>query len=138
MVATLVDVNTRKRVNTILDVVHMAGDYERLTSGVFENYLKQKMPDPNMIGVSEATDWFCFSDRLNALIQHQQNYVVYPYLQYGFATWHLLFASTVWPKVAFPMQGLEVSLRSSPPSDSSKRIPNRLSLPYSIWMGRFA
>lgn len=66
------------------------------------------MPDGNMMGISEATNWFVFSDRLQTLIQSQQNYAVYPYLQYGFVVWHLLFSSMAWPKIVFPTQGFEV------------------------------
>lgn len=76
--------------------------------GVYENYLQQKMPDPNLNGVVEATQWFCFSDTLQRQIQQQQNYTVYPYLQYGFVIWHMLFASLAWPKINFPSKSFEV------------------------------
>lgn len=78
-------------------------------NGVHENYLTQKMPDPNMTGVAEATEWFCFSDRVRQHINHTQNYSVYAYQQFGFVAWHFLFASLVWPKITFPSQGFEVS-----------------------------
>lgn len=81
----------------------------RLINGVFENYLTQKMPDGNFVGIAEATEWFCFDDLLQAQIQSQQNYSVYPYLSYGFVVWHLLFAGIAWPKIVFPTQGFEVS-----------------------------
>lgn len=78
-------------------------------SGVYENYLSQKMPDPNMVGVTEALEWFCFSDRIQRFINQRQNYAVYPYLQYGFVIWHFLFATMAWPKITFPNKGFEVS-----------------------------
>uniref|UniRef100_A0A1A9WUS5 Uncharacterized protein n=1 Tax=Glossina brevipalpis TaxID=37001 RepID=A0A1A9WUS5_9MUSC len=78
--------------------------------GAFENFLHQKMPDPDLIGVVEASNWFCFSDTLLQQINQQQNYAIYPYLQYGFVKWHLLFASLAWPKINFPLKGLEVCL----------------------------
>lgn len=81
----------------------------RLMQGVFENYLTQKMPDPNMTGVAEATEWFCFSDRIQRFINQNQNYSVYSYLQYGFVMWHFLFAGMAWPKINFPNKGFEVS-----------------------------
>lgn len=76
--------------------------------GVYENYLQQKMPDPNLNGIVEAAQWFCFSDTVQTQINHVQNYAVYPYLQYGFVVWHLLFASLAWPKITFPTKGYEV------------------------------
>ena len=77
--------------------------------GVHENYLSQKMPDQNLIGVVEAANWFCFSDMVQKQINSLQNYTVYPYLQFGFIQWHLLFASLAWPKITFPNKDFEVS-----------------------------
>ncbi|XP_053694619.1 chromosome transmission fidelity protein 18 homolog [Sabethes cyaneus] len=108
-IVTLTDMSPATRMVNILDVIHMAGDYDRLTQGVFENYLHQKMPDPNMVGVAEAGSWFCFNDRLQQMINHQQNYSIYPYLTYGFVMWHFLFAGLVWPKINFPNKGFETS-----------------------------
>lgn len=109
-IVSMTDTSTKSRMANVLDVIHMSGDYNRLMNGVFENYLKQKMPDANMIGVAEGADWFCFSDRVNQFINHKQNYSVYSYMQYGFVAWHFLFASMAWPKINFPKQGYEVWL----------------------------
>ncbi|XP_001659131.2 chromosome transmission fidelity protein 18 homolog [Aedes aegypti] len=108
-IVTLTDMSPATRMTNILDVIHMAGDQDRLMQGVFENYLHQKMPDPNMAGVAEACDWFCFNDRIQQVINHQQNYSIYPYLAYGFVVWHYLFASLAWPKINFPNKGFENS-----------------------------
>lgn len=67
------------------------------------------MPDPNLTAVVEATKWFSFSDTVQHQINHLQNYTVYPYLQFGFAAWHLMFATLAWPKINFPSKGFEVS-----------------------------
>lgn len=67
------------------------------------------MSDSTFGGIAEALEWFCFDDLLQTQIQSQQNYSVYPYLSYGFAAWHLLFASIAWPKIVFPTQSFEVS-----------------------------
>ncbi|KAM8716293.1 hypothetical protein ACLKA7_003217 [Drosophila subpalustris] len=104
---TMTNMSVGTRVRNVLDVVHSSGDYERLTQGVYENYLQQRMPDPNFTGICEAMQWFCFSDMLQHQISRQQNYSVYPYLQYGFVVWHLLFATLAWPKIAFPTRGFE-------------------------------
>lgn len=105
----VVDSSLKSRVDTVLNVVQMGGDYERVLSGVHENYLNQRMPDANLHGLTVATEWFCFTDQLQTLIHSQQNYSVYPYLNYGFAVWHLLFAGLAWPKITFPTKGYEVS-----------------------------
>uniref|UniRef100_A0A8D8CUF8 Chromosome transmission fidelity protein 18 homolog n=1 Tax=Culex pipiens TaxID=7175 RepID=A0A8D8CUF8_CULPI len=108
-IVTLSDMSPATRMVNVLDVLHMAGDYDRLMQGVFENYLHQKMPDPNMVGVADAGEWFCFNDRVQQKINHQQNYSVYPYLTYGFVVWHYLFAGLAWPKINFPSKGFENS-----------------------------
>ena len=106
---TLTDMSASTRMSTVLQVVQMAGDYERLTQGVYENYLHQKMPDADMCGVAEATEWFSFNDRLQRTINQLQNYAIYPYLAYAFVMWHYLFATLAWPKINFPSKGYEVS-----------------------------
>ncbi|XP_068151463.1 chromosome transmission fidelity protein 18 homolog [Drosophila tropicalis] len=103
----LTNMSVPTRVQNVLTVVHSCGDFERLTQGVYENYLQQKMPDPNFNGVCEALQWFCFQDLVQNQINRQQNYSVYPYLQHGFVMWHLLFATLAWPKIGFPMRGFE-------------------------------
>ncbi|XP_023174575.2 chromosome transmission fidelity protein 18 homolog isoform X2 [Drosophila hydei] len=110
---TMTNMSVATRVRNVLDVVHSSGDYERLTQGVYENYLQQKMPDPNFTGICEALQWFCFADTLQHQISRQQNYSIYPYLQYGFVVWHLLFATLAWPKIAFPTRGFEFNQKST-------------------------
>ncbi|EDV57669.1 chromosome transmission fidelity protein 18 homolog [Drosophila erecta] len=110
---TMTNTSVTTRVRNVLEVVHSSGDFERLTQGVYENYLQQKMPDPNFTGVCEALKWFCFTDSLQHQISRQQNYSVYPYLQYGFVVWHLLFATLAWPKIAFPTRGFEFQQKST-------------------------
>ncbi|XP_037959748.1 chromosome transmission fidelity protein 18 homolog isoform X2 [Teleopsis dalmanni] len=104
---TMTDMSVKTRFQNVLNVIHSAGDYERLIQGVYENYLHQKMPTSGLSAVVEALQWFCFSDALTNKINTQQNYTIYPYYQYGFVAWHLLFASLAWPKINFPRQGYE-------------------------------
>ncbi|XP_055921861.1 chromosome transmission fidelity protein 18 homolog [Eupeodes corollae] len=110
---SMTDMSESTRVKNVLQVVHSGGDYNILMQGVYENYLQQKMPDPYMNGVTEATKWFCFSDTVQHHIQHLQNYTVYPYLQYGFVIWHLLFATLAYPNVSFPLRGNEFNQKST-------------------------
>ncbi|XP_035915325.1 chromosome transmission fidelity protein 18 homolog [Anopheles stephensi] len=106
---TLTDMSAATRMSNVLQVVTMAGDYERLMQGVYENYLHQKMPDADMCGVAEATEWFSFNDRLQRTLNQLQNYAIYPYLAYAFVMWHYLFATLAWPKINFPSKGYEHS-----------------------------
>jgi chromosome transmission fidelity protein 18 len=106
---TMTDMSQATRMKSVLETVYSAGDYERLMQGVFENYLQQKMPDPDLNSVVLACDWFCFNDRLQTEIGHLQNYSVYPYLAFAFVVWHFSFASMAWPKLHYPNKGFEVS-----------------------------
>jgi chromosome transmission fidelity protein 18 len=108
---TMTDTSTKTRMETVLATVMSAGDYERLMQGVYENYLQQKMADPDLTSVAAATDWFCYNDRLQTEINHTQNYSTYPYLAFAFVVWHLSFSSMAWPKLHYPSKGFEVSER---------------------------
>lgn len=103
------DMSAATRMKNILETIHMSGDYEKLIQGVFESYLKQKMPDPNLEGVVEAMEWFCFDDRIQTKINILQNYSMYPYLTYGFVCWHFLFSSVSYPQISYPQKQYEVS-----------------------------
>ncbi|GAB0095372.1 chromosome transmission fidelity protein 18 homolog [Sergentomyia squamirostris] len=101
--------NAPSKMEAIVKVVQSGGDYERLTQGVFENYLTQRITDVAMKSTAEATDWFVFSDLVQKMINQQQNYVIYPYLAYPFALWHSLLASLQRANITFPTKGFEAS-----------------------------
>lgn len=73
-----------------------------------ENYLHQKMPDPDLKAIMIANQWFCFHDLLQYHVNHMQNYTVYPYLQYSFVKVHQLLGSYSLPKLRFPTKAFEV------------------------------
>jgi chromosome transmission fidelity protein 18 len=97
----------------VLETVNSCGEYDRLIQGVFENFLKQKMQDPNMEGIVEANRWFCFDDRVQNKINSVQNYAIYPYLVFGFVSWHFSFSSMTYPQILYPHKQFEVSQKTS-------------------------
>lgn len=107
--AALTTLTPDLRLNYVIEMVYKSYDYEKLMQGVFENYLHQKQPDPNLIGITEAADWFSYDDQLQTVIHHTQNYSIYGYLAYSFAAWHFLFATLAWPKINFPSKSYEMS-----------------------------
>lgn len=109
----MTDTTPTTRMEHILSIVNSCGEYERLIQGVYENFLKQKMQDPNMEGVVEAMNWFCFDDCVQSKINNLQNYAIYPYLVYGFVSWHFAFASMVYPHITYPQKAYEVSQKTS-------------------------
>lgn len=81
----------------------------RLTQGVHENFLRQKIQDGgSMNGVVEASQWFCFNDRIQSQINSLQNYTMYPYLQYAFISWNFTLASLSYPQINYPHKQYEV------------------------------
>ncbi|WAQ96380.1 CTF18-like protein [Mya arenaria] len=99
------------RFSNILSLVIGAGETDKLTQGLFENYLECKFKDPYMDGVSMATDWLCFSDEVNQYIQHKQDYRLMPYLSYLALTFHFLFASNSPPKIQYPHSMVDCNQR---------------------------
>lgn len=108
-VVGMTDMSAATRMEHVLDCVNSCGELERLIQGVFENFLRQKMQDPNMEGIVEANRWFCFNDRIQNKINSIQNYSIYPYLFFGFVSWHFSFSSMVYPQISYPHKQYEVS-----------------------------
>lgn len=102
------DMSYRARMQKILGVVQSFGDYERLAQGVFENYPQMQIKEASLIGLCEALNWFCYTDKINKSIMSEQNYSLTPYLPYAFVVWHFQFSSLTYPKIKYPNEGYEV------------------------------
>nr|XP_023026263.1 chromosome transmission fidelity protein 18 homolog [Leptinotarsa decemlineata] len=98
---------TKDRMSKVLQTVSSFGDYDRLSQGVFENFPKLKLKDPSMNGVSEALNWFVFSDLLNKQIYSLQNYSLSSYLPYAFVVWNFVFATPQSQTLQYPSVGYE-------------------------------
>lgn len=61
------------------------------------------------IQIAEGLEWFCNFDKTTRIINSSQNYSLYPYLPYSFATWHCLFGTFTWPKITYPSAAYDVS-----------------------------
>ncbi|XP_050424390.1 chromosome transmission fidelity protein 18 homolog [Adelges cooleyi] len=103
----------KDRIDFVLKTVQSYGDYEKISQGVYENFLSLKHKDSSMSSVVEGLDWFCNFDKFNRIINTSQNYSLYPYLPYSFATWHCLFATFTWPKITYPSASYEVMVRKN-------------------------
>lgn len=78
--------------------------------GLYENYLSMRVRDPNLHSVCEALDWFSFSDRVNHVIMHGQNFSLMRYLPFLSVTFHFLFAHTHVPRISYPHSQQEVRM----------------------------
>uniref|UniRef100_A0A8C4F7U1 Chromosome transmission fidelity protein 18 homolog n=1 Tax=Dicentrarchus labrax TaxID=13489 RepID=A0A8C4F7U1_DICLA len=100
-----------QRFQHILNLAYSSGEYEKVSQGLYENYLSMRVRDPNLQSVCEALDWLSFSDRLNQVILHGQNFSLMRYLPFLSVTFHFLFAHTHVPRISYPHSQHEAASR---------------------------
>ncbi|KAK2817274.1 hypothetical protein Q5P01_025465 [Channa striata] len=91
-----------QRFQHILHLASSSGEYEKVSQGLYENFLNMRVRDPNLHSVCEALDWLAFSDRLNKVMLQGQNFSVMKYLPFLSVSFHFLFAHTHVPRISYP------------------------------------
>ncbi|XP_077462157.1 chromosome transmission fidelity protein 18 homolog [Stigmatopora argus] len=91
-----------QRFQHILDLASSSGEYEKVSQGLYDNYLSMRVRDPNLQNVCDALDWIGFSDRLNQVIMHGQNFTLMKYLPFLSVAYHFLFAHPHVPRISYP------------------------------------
>ncbi|KAM7009286.1 chromosome transmission fidelity protein 18 homolog [Tautogolabrus adspersus] len=100
-----------QRFQHILHLASSSGEFEKVSQGLYDNYLSMRVRDPNLESVCDALDWLSFSDRLNYVILHGQNFSLMRYLPFLSVTFHFLFAHTHIPRISYPHSQHEASSR---------------------------
>ncbi|KAM3916734.1 chromosome transmission fidelity protein 18 homolog [Leptodactylus fuscus] len=91
-----------QRFHHILHLTMATGEYEKLTLGLYDNFLNMKVKESNFSTVVSALDWLGFTDIVNTTIMHGQNFQLMRYLPFLPVAFHLFFAASNIPRIAYP------------------------------------
>uniref|UniRef100_A0A8C6JV08 Chromosome transmission fidelity protein 18 homolog n=1 Tax=Melopsittacus undulatus TaxID=13146 RepID=A0A8C6JV08_MELUD len=86
----------------ILHLAVSSGEQEKLAQGLHENFLNMKVRDSSFSTVCLALEWLEFSDLLSRSVLHRQSFQLLRYLPFLPVAFHLLFAATSIPRLAYP------------------------------------
>ena len=76
--------------------------------GLFDNFLRLRLRDSSLGTVCVALDWLAFEDLLGQAAYHSQSFQLLRYQPFLPVAFHLLFASSHVPRIAFPSSQQEV------------------------------
>ncbi|XP_047636989.1 chromosome transmission fidelity protein 18 homolog [Phacochoerus africanus] len=97
----------------ILHAAASAGEHEKVVQGLFDNFLRLRLRDSSLGTVCVALDWLAFDDLLGRAAHHGQNFQLLRYLPFLPPAFHLLFATSHVPRIAFPSSQQEAQNRIS-------------------------
>ncbi|XP_050762128.1 chromosome transmission fidelity protein 18 homolog [Gymnogyps californianus] len=90
------------RFHHILHLAISSGEQEKLAQGLYDNFLNMKLRDSSFSSVCLALEWLGFSDLLSQAVLHGQSFQLMRYLPFLPVAFHLLFAATSIPRLAYP------------------------------------
>lgn len=100
-----------QRFYRILHTAASAGEHEKVVQGLFDNFLRLRLRDSSLGTVCVALDWLAFEDLLGQAAHHRQSFQLLRYRPFLPAAFHLLFASSHVPRIAFPSSQQEAQNR---------------------------
>lgn len=90
------------RFHRVLHLASSSGEQEKLAQGLYDNFLNMKLRDSSLSSVCLALEWLGFSDMLGRAVLHGQSFQLMRYLPFLPVAFHLLFAATSIPRLAYP------------------------------------
>ncbi|CAK6444871.1 unnamed protein product [Pipistrellus nathusii] len=97
----------------ILHVAASSGEHEKVVQGLFDNFLRLRLRDSSLGSVCTALDWLAFEDTLGQAAYHSQSFQLLRYQPFLLVAFHLLFASSHVPRIAFPNSQQEAQNRTN-------------------------
>ncbi|XP_061455548.1 chromosome transmission fidelity protein 18 homolog [Rhineura floridana] len=91
-----------QRFHHILHLSMASGEHEKLTQGLYDNFLNMKVKGSSFGSLCLALEWLGFSDLVNRTVLHGQNFQLMRYLPFLPVAFHLLFAASNVPRLAYP------------------------------------
>ncbi|XP_056391327.1 chromosome transmission fidelity protein 18 homolog isoform X2 [Hyla sarda] len=91
-----------QRFHHILHLTTSTGEYEKLTMGLYDNFLNMKVKESSFGTVVSALEWLEFTDIVNTMIMRGQNFQLMRYLPFLPVAFHLFFATSNIPRIAYP------------------------------------
>ncbi|KAL8174871.1 UNVERIFIED_CONTAM: Chromosome transmission fidelity protein 18 [Gekko kuhli] len=101
-----------QRFHHILHLSTSSGEHEKLTQGLYDNFLNMKVKDSSLGSVCLALEWLGFTDLVRQVVMHGQNFQLMRYLPFLPVAFHLLFAASNIPRLAYPNSQNEARIRS--------------------------
>ncbi|KAH0631758.1 hypothetical protein JD844_019524 [Phrynosoma platyrhinos] len=91
-----------QRFHHILHLSTSSGEHEKLSQGLYDNFLNMKVKDSSLGSICLALEWLGFSDLVNQGVLHGQNFQLMRYLPFLPVSFHLLFAASNVPRLVYP------------------------------------
>ncbi|XP_063171230.1 chromosome transmission fidelity protein 18 homolog isoform X2 [Candoia aspera] len=86
----------------ILHLSASSGEHEKLSQGLYDNFLNMKVKDSSFDSVCLALEWLGFSDLLSKAVLCSQSFQLMRYLPFLPVSFHLLFAASSIPRLIYP------------------------------------
>ncbi|KAM9391208.1 chromosome transmission fidelity protein 18 homolog isoform 2-T2 [Salvelinus alpinus] len=102
-----------ERLQHILHLASSTGEHDKLTQGLYDNFLSMRVKDPSLGGVCQALDWLGFSDGLTQAMLQGQNFSLMRYQSFLPVAFHFLFAHTHVPRINYPHSQYEALTKTS-------------------------
>lgn len=115
------------RFHTVLHSAMSNGQYDKVTQGLFENYLQVKFKDPSFEVVVCGTEWLEFSDFIEQAVIGQQSYILQGYSPFVSVAFHLFCASQSYSKLSYPSSQYESHLNETKTKNLVNAIKNESS-----------